>query len=329
MYAVASLASHIFITSIIPILLLISVGYILDKFFSLDLFTLSKLNFFILMPSYIFLYLYTSKFTWANLEIVLCAVAVLTLSSISAGFIGKLLHFDKGKIEIFRNSIMFNNGGNMGVAIITFVYTNSPFLVQGKAIYLQEAILTIISLVVIQNLTCNTLGFYQAGQGKYTARDCLAYIFKMPTVYVIPAVFIFRYFDVNIQPTPFWAPLNYISHAFVPMAMLTLGVQINRTPLNFIKKDVLIATCMRLGGGPLFAIATIFLFNRYYAPLPAIAAQCIVIAYSVPSAINTALMALEMDNHPQYATQIVMATTILSTLTMPIAILVAYFLYPL
>lgn len=224
---------------------------------------------------------------------------------------------------------MFNNGGNMGVAIITFVYTNTPFLVDGKPVYLQLAILTVISLVVIQNLTCNTLGFYQAGQGRYTARDCLRYIFRMPTVYVIPAVFILRAFDIDIRPTPFWPPLKYISQAFVAMAMMTLGVQINRTPLNFLRKDVLIATFMRLIGGPIFAIVTVYLFNQFYAPLPSIAAQCIVIAYSVPSAINTALMALEMNNNPQYATQIVMATTTLSALTMPIAILAVYYLYPL
>ena len=48
------LASHIFVTSIIPILLLIAGGFTLDKLFKLDLRTLSKLNFYVLLPAFIF-----------------------------------------------------------------------------------------------------------------------------------------------------------------------------------------------------------------------------------------------------------------------------------
>ena len=43
-----------------------------------------------------------------------------------------------------------------------------------------------------------------------------------------------------------------------------------------------------------------------------IAAQTIIITYSVPTAINMSLIAIEMKNNPEYATQIVMGTTILS-----------------
>ena len=53
------------------------------------------------------------------------------------------------------------------------------------------------------------------------------------------------------------------------------------------------------------------------------------ITYSVPTAINMSLIAIEMKNNPEYATQIVMGTTILSAVTMPIFITIAYYLFPL
>ncbi len=41
------------------------------------------------------------------------------------------------------------------------------------------------------------------------------------------------------------------------------------------------------------------------------------------------LIAIEMKNNPEYATQIVMGTTILSAVTMPPFITIAYYLFPL
>lgn len=124
-------------------------------------------------------------------------------------------------------------------------------------------------------------------------------------------------------------PLDIFGRCFVGAAMLTLGVQLNRTPWNFIKKDVMITSFLRLIAGPLLALIVVLPVTMYYTPLSAIAAQSIIIAYAVPSAVNTALMAVEMNNNPELATQIVLATTVLSSFTMPLAILLAYYVFPL
>ena len=52
------LVGHIFMNSMVPILVLIGVGFILDRKFKLDLYTLSKLNFYILLPTFIFRAMY-------------------------------------------------------------------------------------------------------------------------------------------------------------------------------------------------------------------------------------------------------------------------------
>ena len=48
----------------------------------------------------------------------------------------------------------------------------------------------------------------------------------------------------------------------------------------------------------------------------------------IVTAINMSLIAIEMKNNPEYATQIVMGTTILSAVTMPLFITIAYYLFP-
>lgn len=72
-----TLIGHIFMNSMIPIFMLIGIGFVLDKKFKLDLYTLSKLNFYILLPTFVFRAMYEAKFTSGTLEIVFCALCVL------------------------------------------------------------------------------------------------------------------------------------------------------------------------------------------------------------------------------------------------------------
>ena len=55
------LVGHIFMNSMVPILVLIGVGFVLDRKFKLDLYTLSKLNFYILLPTFIFRAMYEGR----------------------------------------------------------------------------------------------------------------------------------------------------------------------------------------------------------------------------------------------------------------------------
>ncbi len=48
----------------------------------------------------------------------------------------------------------------------------------------------------------------------------------------------------------------------------------------------------------------------------------------MPTAVNSALIAVENDNHPDFATQVVIMTTILSALTMTGVIYLSNILFP-
>ncbi len=51
------------------------------------------------------------------------------------------------------------------------------------------------------------------------------------------------------------------------------------------------------------------------------------ISAAVPSGVNTALIAAAMHNNADFATQIVVATTVLSAITLPGVIMLANILY--
>ena len=102
---------HIFWTSVVPILALVAVGFILDKKFNLDLRSLSKLNFFILLPAYVFRSLYTAHLTLESVGISVCAFIILFSNSYMALGVSKFMGYDRKKAQIVRNATMFNNGG--------------------------------------------------------------------------------------------------------------------------------------------------------------------------------------------------------------------------
>ena len=110
-----TLIGHIFMNSMIPIFMLIGVGFVLDKKFKLDLYTLSKLNFlYIIAHIRILGPCYEAKFTSSTLEIVFCALCVLILNSIISEIVGRIKGYDVAKIATLKNCVMFNNVGNMG-----------------------------------------------------------------------------------------------------------------------------------------------------------------------------------------------------------------------
>ena len=102
-----------------------------------------------------------------------------------------------------------------------------------------------------------------------------------------------------------WPAVRYASNALVPIALITLGVQLAKTSFEFRNKDVYISNFIRLVGGPLIALAFIYLFG-----MKGIMAQTIMISSAVPTAVNSALIAVETDNHPDFASQVVMSSTL-------------------
>ena len=86
-----TLIGHIFMNSMIPIFMLIGVGFVLDKKFKLDLY--------ILLPTFVFRAMYEAKFTSSTLEIVFCALCVLILNSIISEIIGRIQGYDVAKSQ--------------------------------------------------------------------------------------------------------------------------------------------------------------------------------------------------------------------------------------
>ncbi|MBP1763242.1 MAG: Auxin Efflux Carrier [Firmicutes bacterium] len=314
---------HILGHNITPIFTLVALGFLVSKRFNLDLYSLSKLTFYLFSPAFIFVNLYTTTLNLSMLKVLFCAILLLIIHDAVGRIIAKIRNYDIGLENAFKNSIMFNNSGNIGLSLVMLVFSGAPFVIDGKTPYLSEAIAAQIVILVFQNISSNTLGFYNAGRSHFKAKDSILQVLSMPSVYVIPTAFILKGIDFNLTETIIWPVLDYLKNGMVPIVLLTLGVQLSKTKFNFTSHDVHISVFTKLFIGPALAVACIHLFG-----FNGVVAQTVFIAYSVPTAINTALIAVECKSCPDFASQAVMVSTIFSAITLTIAIYAARIMFP-
>jgi len=309
--------------NIIPIFILISLGYLLNRKFNLDIFTLSKLNFYVLVPAFIFSNLYTTNIPIQMVKVFLFGIFIIVCNLFVSSLISRIKGYDTTMKSAFSNSIMFYNSGNVGLPLVTLVFSSYPYIIDGQTPYLDLAVTTQITILVVQNVTTNTLGFFNAGKANLHWKDSIRKILGMPVIYVIPVTLILKALPFDFTKTPVWLVLQYPRNALICVALLALGVQLSKTNLKLNNKDVYLAVGIRLLGGPLLALILIYLMR-----FDGVIAQTLLISSSVPTSVNSALIAVEYNNRPEFASQVVAATTLLSAFTLTAVIYTARILFP-
>lgn len=314
---------RIFIQNILPIFILVSLGYLLSKKFSLDIGTLNKINFWLLIPAFTFANLYVTDIGVDALKALAIAIFILLINMLAGLAVSRFRHFENGMGNAFQNSVMFYNSGNIGIPLVTLVFSTGAFFVDGQTPYLGVALTTQIMVLVVQNISVNTIGFFNAGRANLHWKDAVVNVLKMPAIYTVTLAFLLKLIPYDFTTLPVWPAINHLKNALVPVALIILGVQLAKSKFHFGNHDAWLAVLMRLVGGPLLAMGFIFLFR-----LQGVIAQTILISSAVPTAVNTALIAVETDNHPEFATQVVILSTMCASVTLIGVIYAAAYLFP-
>jgi len=218
---------------------------------------------------------------------------------------------------------MFNNSGNIGVSLITLVFMSPPFAPPGaESPLLKTALAVQIMTLIVQNLTTNTIGFIKSGGEGMTLKSGILRVLKMPMIYTVTCAIFFRFIPFDFKLIPGYPALDFLKNGMVAVALVTLGVQLSKTKLDFKMKTPYIAALGRLIGGPVAAFLLIKLFG-----FTGVTAQSIFIASSTPTAVNTALLAIECRGDVNFAAHTVAVSTLLSAVTMTASVYLAYVIF--
>jgi len=219
--------------------------------------------------------------------------------------IGKLIKADKSMENTFTNTVMFYNSGNYGIPLISLAFNNNAMAVAIQVI-----------VMVIQNVTNFTLGAFQANDKGGSLIDNLKGVAKLPYIYALFLAIILRLLNLEVYK-PIMVSLNYLSQAMIAVALLTLGVKLDSTKLDF-EWNVLLSNIVRLVGAPIVAFIIIKLLGFH-----GILAQVLFISSGLPTAVNTVVLSLEYNSQPEFASKVVFNATLLSAITETVLIYIA------
>ncbi|MEW5868174.1 MAG: AEC family transporter [Chloroflexota bacterium] len=295
------LIAAIFIHDITPILLIAAIGFLLLRYARLDIRSLSSLTLNVLIPCLIFDALVTSQVSAAefarNAAFAACTVLA---SGLAAWLCAQLLHLERALASAFILVVMFANVGNYGLPLNLFAFG--------------QPALPYATIFVVVNLTlAYTLGIFIASRGQASVQRSLLSVLKAPAVYAVLAAGLVLWLDIQV-----WEPLNrsisLLSDAAVPAQILVLGMQLGVARIER-PLPLSAAAALRLLLSPLLALGFALLFS-----LRGVAFQAGLLQAATPTAVIAAILAVEYQAEPDFATSVVFLSTLISPFTLTLLI---------
>ncbi|MCD2334501.1 MULTISPECIES: AEC family transporter [Bacillus cereus group] len=296
---------------ILPILILMLIGAILQRKFQFNLKQLSTLITYCLMPAAVFVNIYDISIETGLLLQIIYYLMLYSLSLIIVShFISKTLKLEKGESAALKNSISLMNSGNYGLPVSQLIFSHNPV---GVSIQ--------IFIVIFQNLLTYSYGIYNLLSATKTIGGIIQSFLRLPVFHALVLGVLFQSFKIQI-PNSILLPLNQLANGFVAIALILLGAQLSNIKLNFFHRVITWALIGRLLMGPLLALAVIYILN-----IDGIVAQSLFIASSFPTSRNTSTIAMEYQIEPELHAQIVLFSTLFSIITVTVVIYLSYILF--
>src|SRR5699024_5214814 len=235
---------------ILPVFIVLIIGYVIQTKFKLDLQTIAKLNIYIFIPSFIFVKLYETDISPAIFGNVLLFMLLFVLILYILGFIAaKILKLDKLKRVTFTNSVIFFNSGNFVVPVNDLVFRSDPFAMSIQVI-----------ILMFQNILLFSYGVFSLQSLDGSKIKALLAYFKMPVMYAMLLGIIFNWYDVPVADLVM-VPVTYLADGMIALALLLLGMQVAEMELTKGLGTVYVSLIIRLIAGPLIALGIIYLFG--------------------------------------------------------------------
>lgn len=294
----------IFTRVILPVFVMVAIGYVAQRFLSLDLKTLSRFALYVLVPCMVFTAM--ARTTISPYEfgqsVVFYAITMTLLYGISA-LAARALQLDRAAASSFHISILFTNCVNVGFPILLLAY--------GAAAVERGLIYMILMQIVLQ-----TFGVYLAARGKADWRNAARRVAQMPGMYAMVLGVAVNAFAIPI-PVTIFDPLKLVGDSILPFLLVVLGMQLAEVNLRGQWFVASVATFIRLVVAAIVSIGVAELLG-----LHDITRRALILENSMPTAIFGVALAQEFDTAPDLITTVIFISTLVSMFTLTVLIAV-------
>lgn len=288
---------QLFADNLFPILLVATIGYIIQRTFNLNPRSISQVVFNVFTPALVLKLLIVTDIQAGDIgRMVLFAAVIMLMMSLISWLLSKTLRLGEGLTSAFILSATFANTGNYGLSVNQFAFG--------------EQALAFASLYYItSSLMINSAGVFIATVGRVQPKRALLGLLKVPAVYAIPAALIIRTSGIEL-PVMLSRPIDLLGSAAVPCMLIVLGMQISNSGLPRQRGLLGLTVLLQLLLAPIIAVILAPVLG-----LSGVAYQAGIIESATPTAVLTSIIALEFDVEPEFVIGSILVSTLLSPLT--------------
>lgn len=309
------------INAVLPIILLIAVGYILKKIKLLEENTALKLNtlvFRVFLPVMLFLNVYKiQNFNEIDFSFIFYAIGITVVEFLIGIPIIHVLFKENRQRSVMLQGIFRANYALVGIPL-----AESLFGAEGS---IMASLLSAFIVPVFNILAVICLTVFAAGHKKPSLSGVLKGIAKNPLIQGIFAGLValgiraifnnvgigFRLSDI----TPIYKVLQNLSSVATPLALLVLGARFELSSIPQLKKHIIIGTVNRCVIVPFLGISVAVLLNRFTGAQFATFVAC----FCTPVAVSSVPMSQEMGADAELMGQLVVWTTVFSAFSIFVA----------
>jgi malate permease and related proteins len=296
---------RLLISTVLPIALVALAGVWVGRAFAMDLRTLARLNIYVLLPALVLTGLYESSLPLSStVGIVVGFLLNCGLLYLLAIALGKAFNLSANSHKSLVATTLMANSGNIGLPFVLFAL--------GEAGLERGIVYLIASAIFIASFAPIIL----KGEGISTG---LKLTFNMPVFWATLAGIAlqgtgWQGFHWQIPPEADSA-LQLLSDAAIPVALLTLGIQLSCTNLLNFGRFELFAACLRLFVSPLTAYA----IGRAIG-LQGLDLSVLVMQSAMPVAVNTLIWVTELGGDTVQVARTIVISTVMSLVTLPMVL---------
>ena len=316
------------VNSVFPIVLLILFGFLLRRSgFLTDNFVKvgNKLVFRYLLPAKLFLNAYKiESFSDIPWRLVFYCMLMLLVIFLLGCVTAPAATEDPKRKGVLLQSTFRSNNAILGISLAG--------ILGGDPAVAVSAILTALCIPVMNTLAVLALSLYVHGDGEgVKLKNVLLNVLKNPLIIGIALglaclpvrgleqrLFGRVVFSLSGSLGFFYTAVSQAASIATPFSLIVLGGQFSFEAAGNMRWEIVVGTVWRVVIAPVLALGGAYLLSRYTGLLTCTAVEypALIALFATPTAVSSAVMAGQMGNDEQLATQIVVWSSIASIATM-------------
>lgn len=310
------------LNAVAPIIIIVALGYFLKKTGWMELDFAKKINklvFHVFLPAMLFLNVYKIESTsgLALGYIFYAVVGVLIVFAVSLPLVMAVTK-NADRRGVLLQATFRSNYALVGIPLAEMLFGEGGVL---GATLLSAAIVPLLNILGVVSLSIFS------SSGRPNVKKILLGVVKNPLILgvvlgilVLGIRAIFIQLGINLRLSeikPIYTVLEYLSRLATPLALLALGAQFDFAAVTKLRREIIFGTVMRVCAVPLFGVGMAYLLFRNTFDGAQFAA--LIAVFGTPVSVSSVPMTQEMGGDYRLAGQLVIWSTLFSTLSVFLA----------